>query len=319
MVLNVSSSTVLLVFVGFLMPLLLAHKSYFYGRGSYAFLNKSNVESIQGVSLTLILLAQVIQHISRPDLMLQMIGSLGSAALAVYLCLEGYELRKFSMYPKQVVRKRMLSSVVRLILMFGIGNLLMAFVHIYLGEEISLIELLRQTATLQFLDGGAALLIRAFLVFYLLCGLTKNLKVISLLGLVSGWPGIFVILGMWMARYQKVVFQVLKKQLLNISLISGILLLLSVKWNFLLPIVALLGTLVVLMKVQFKSQVFKLVNQFSIPLYVLQLPILYLVFYSSEPKNSALILVALAISLGVGILFKMMISSEFKQLKASNR
>ena len=60
MVLNISSSTILVMFVAFLMPVLLAYKSYFYGRGSYAFLNKSNIECIQGVCLILILFLMMV-------------------------------------------------------------------------------------------------------------------------------------------------------------------------------------------------------------------------------------------------------------------
>lgn len=317
MVLNISSSMVLALFVGLLMPIILAHKSYFYGRGSYAFLNKSNIECIQGVCLILILLHQIINRVSRPDLILQALGALGTGALAVYLFLMGVEFRTFSIQAKKWVRKRMFQSAIRLFLMFVAGNFLMALVQIYLGEEMSFLDMLRHTMMGQFLDGSQASLIVTLFIFYLLLGLTQNLKVVSLLGLVGGWPAIFVILGIWVATYQKMIFLVMRKQLLNVSLISGILFCLSVKWSFLLPIASVLGIMAVLMKVQFKSKVFRLLNQFSCPLYVLQLPILYLVFYSSEPRDSALIVLTVVISLLVAILFKVMLMSDFKQLKTS--
>lgn len=118
--------------------------------------------------------------------------------------------------------------------------------------------------------------------------------------------------GMWVARYQKVVFMILRKHLLNLSLICGILLLLSISWNFLLPIASVLGIMVVLMKVQFKSKVFKLVKQLSVPLYVLQLPLLYLVFYSSEPKDSMFVLVTIGLNLMLILIFRVMLLTEFK-------
>lgn len=315
MVLNISSSMVLILFVGLFMPILLAHKSYFYGRGSYAFLNKSNIECLQGVCLILVLLGQVIDRVSRPDVMLQCLSTIATGALAVYLFLMGVELRKFSLYPRRVVKKRMHSSAMRLCLMFVAGNFLMALVQIYLGEEMSFLTVIRHTVKGQFLDGTAASLIITLFVFYLLCGWIQNLKVVSILGLVAGWPGIFVILGMWTSRYQKIVFMILKKQLLNLSLICGILVMLSVRWPFLLPLAALLGTLIILMKVQFKSKLFRLITQFSIPLYVLQLPILYLVFYSSEPRDSGLVLVTLGISFSLVLLCKAMLLTEAKSFQ----
>lgn len=317
MVLNISSSIVLALFVGFLVPLLLAHKSYFYGRGSYVFLNKSNIECIQGVSLIFILLHQVINQVSRPDLILQLLGGFGTGALAIYLFLAGVKIQNFSRYPKKLIRKKMFQSAMRLFLMFVVGNFLFGLVHIYLGEEVSFFEVLRHTMMGQFLDGSQATLIVTLFVFYLLVGVTNNIKVVSVLGLVTGWPGIFMILGLWTSKYVKVVFWIMRKQLLNVSLISGILLFLSVKWMFLLPIASVLGIMVVLMKVQFKSKIFSLLSQFSCPLYLMQLPILYLVFYSSEPRDSALILLTLLISLIVTILGKVMLVTDFKQLRMS--
>ena len=312
MVLNISSSTILVMFVAFLMPVLLAYKSYFYGRGSYAFLNKSNIECIQGVCLILILFHQVIERVSHPDLILQFLQTLGTGALAVYLFLVGVEFRNFSIQANRLIKKRIFQRAIRLFLMFVSGNVLMGLVQVYLGEEVSLFEILQHTIMGQFLDGSQASLIVTLFVFYLLMGFTQNIKILSLFGWLAGWPGIFVMVGMWVARYQKVVFMILRKHLLNLSLICGILLLLSISWNFLLPIASVLGIMVVLMKVQFKSKVFKLVKQLSVPLYVLQLPLLYLVFYSSEPKDSMFVLVTIGLNLMLILIFRVMLLTEFK-------
>ena len=192
MVLNISSSTILVMFVAFLMPVLLAYKSYFYGRGSYAFLNKSNIECIQGVCLILILFHQVIERVSHPDLILQFLQTLGTGALAVYLFLVGVEFRNFSIQANRLIKKRIFQRAIRLFLMFVSGNVLMGLVQVYLGEEVSLFEILQHTIMGQFLDGSQASLIVTLFVFYLLMGFTQNFESIWFVSWVArdlcyGW------------------------------------------------------------------------------------------------------------------------------------
>ena len=313
MILNVSQSSSVIFFILFLMPLILAHKSYFYGRGHYAFLNRSNVEALKGASMVLILIQSAVHQLPRADLFLRAIASLGDIALAVFLFYSGYEVVRLGLKSRQKIRRMMIKKMMGLLLVLLSGNLLFGVVLIYLGEHIHLSQILIATLKFHLIDGTGVLLLAPLFYFYFIILMSCDLKFLLVASLsfsgfcyLTGWSPmvIFYLLGgAILATYPRYVFLILKRQLLNLTLVLGILIMVFfiLKSSYLMPWIGIIGTLIMLMKVQFKSPVFALMDRLAIPLYTVYLAILYFVFYSSEPRHSFWILFSLGISLIVAL------------------
>lgn len=323
MVLNIAGASSLVIFILLILPILLANKSYFYGANGYAFLNKSNLSVIQGAAMILILIQIGISKMNQPDAIFRAIAHLGDIGAAVFLFFMGYQLVRTSLSKGKKVRRMMLRKIVSLLLVFYSSNVLLGLILIYMGEHISLVDTLSATVRFQFLDGTSAYFIAIILSTYLILSISSNLKFFTIMILLfSGisfivrWPigGFFYVLGgAVLAHYARYGFLILKKHLLNLTLITGILMMgsLILKVTILMPLIGVLGALIILMKVQFKSRLFSLISQFSVSLYTLYLPILYFVFYSSEPKSSVLLIVVIVSSLMLVIGWKVLLTVTF--------
>lgn len=309
MLLNISSTSGLVYFILLIVPLLLGYKSYFYGRGGYAFVNKSNIQTIQGVSMMFIIIQSAIHKVNQPDIILKMIATVGDIAVALFLFFFGYEIVKLSMTHRKSIRKILLRKIASLVLVMLSGQLFLGLVLIYLGEQIHFQDIVKSSLIFQFVDGTSVPLIATILYFYIVILISHSLGFLTTASLLflgicwtQGWPlmlGFYVLSGALLAHYPRYAFLILKKNWLNLSLISAIFMMICLIFDLkaIIPFIAIIGGLIILMKVQFKSTLFTLINRFSLSLYVLHLPILYLLFYSSEPRNSVVLIFVLVISL----------------------
>ena len=308
MILNVSRGSSIIFFVLFLMPLILASKSYFYGRGHYVFLNRSNIQALQGGSMILILIQCAIEQLSNADSILRAISGLGDIASAIFLFLTGYELVRLAMKNRQKIRGMMIQKMGALLLVLLGGNLLLGLVLIYLGEHIHLIEILTSTFKFQFVNGIEVSFIAVLFYFYLVILISYHLRFLWMASLLfSGlcylqdWSlmmPFYVLGGAVLATYPRYAFLILKRHSLNLTLILGILMMVCfrLKVSYWMPWIGIVGSMIMLMKVQFKSTFFSLISRLAIPLYGVYLPVLYLVFYSSEPRSSFFVVLSLVIS-----------------------
>lgn len=328
MILNISSTSGLVFFIFLIVPALLGYKSYFYGRGGYAFLNKSNIEAIQGVSVMFILIQSAIHKVSQPDILLKMIATVGDIAMALFLFFLGYQLVTLSLTHRKRIRKMLLRKIASLALVMVSGQVFLGIVLTYLGEQIHLQEIVKSSLIFQFVDGTSVPLIATILYFYVAILMSHNLGYLTITSLLflgicwtQGWPlilGFYVLAGGVLAQYPRYAFLILKKNWLNLSLVLGIFIMICLifKLTSIIPFIGIIGVLIILMKVQFKSRLFILINRFALSLYVLHLPVLYLLFYSSEPRNSVYLILVLVISLILVIIVKALLTISFMPKKS---
>lgn len=320
MLLNISSTSGLVFFILLIVPVLIGYKSYFYGRGGYAFVNNSNIQTIQGVSLMFIIIQSTIHKINQPDIVLKMIAIVGDIAMALFLFFFGYQLVKLSMMHRKSIRKILLRKIASLVLVMLSGQLFLGLVLIYLGEQIHLQDIVKSSLIFQFVDGTSVPFIAVILYFYVAILISHSLGYLTITSLLflgicwtQGWSlmlSFYVLGGGLLAQYPRYAFLILKKNWVNLSLILGILMMICLIFELkaVIPLIGIIGVLIILMKVQFKSRLFALINRFALSLYALHLPVLYLLFYSSEPKSSVLLIFVLVISLLLVIMVRVLLT-----------
>lgn len=307
-----------------IVPLLLSVRSYVWGRDGYAFLNRTNIEVVKGLSMLLIIFQSLCGRLVNQNLFTNSISRSGVLGVTLFLFICGFEAMTQYMSNRRYLRGFLFHQVIRIVCMFFVCNLLGALVNISIGGHDSLKDVLRQTVSFRFSDGTSAWLIGALLYFYIAFYISYRTKfkmnllfwlsiIYIAMSLITRWNvsiAFCFLVGVFVAKYKKYLFRLMREYLLvlfigSLSSFSGIYLLYLKGFMFISPLVPylfLILVLCILMKLQCRSRVFVTIGSGAVELYLIHELLLVLVLGYSEARNSAFLVVFWALAI-TGALF----------------
>jgi len=293
-------------------PFLLSVRSYVWGLGGYSFLNRSNIDVLNGISMTWIIFYSVCAQLAYPTLITNLISKSGILGVTLFLFVCGFEVMTQYLKQPSYLKGFLVHQVLRIVCIFLGCNVIGALVNIFMGGHDTLRDVLYYTVKFQFMNQTSASLIGTLLYFYLAFYISYQTKFrLQSLGWFSlSFVGISLLfkweysiafcffIGVFCAKYKKYLFHLLRQYLgilfiISLVLFSSSYLLYMKEFGFIYPFIPylFLGLIMcILMKLQLRSSVFKLIGVGAVELYLVHELLLILFFRYSGPQ-SGLILV----------------------------
>ncbi|MDE5978028.1 MAG: hypothetical protein K2G70_06145, partial [Turicibacter sp.] len=308
-----SQSLVFYILIIGVIPILLALRSYWWGRQGYAFLNRSNIEVLKGLSIVLIVFERVYTQCIATDFSSTVFFNSDLLWAALFLFVYGFETMSLYMCKRRYLRGFIFHRMIRIFCVFIGCNLLGALINIFMSGHDHLIGVIFQTLTFHFSSGSSAWLMGTLLYFYLAFYVSYRTKFkMSLLtwlsvvyigvSFVAGWKvciAFCFLAGVFTAKYKKYLFHLLRRYLSLLFIGSGVLFSISYSLylkefnfiSFVIPYLFLGLVLCILMKLQLRSRLFSLLGKVSIEFYFIHDVLLVgLLGYSASKSGVLLIL-----------------------------
>ncbi len=323
---RLSQGWVLYLLIFGMIPLLLSIRSYVWGKGGYAFLNRTNMEVVKGLSILLVIFQSLCERLAEPSLVTTWISKSGVLGVTLFLFCCGFESMTQYMSNRRYLRGFLIYQVIRSVFVFLVCNMIGALVNIFVGGHDGFMDVFRDTMMLRFADGTSAWLIGALLYFYVVFYVSYRTKYkmnlllwmsVVYIGLSSlvGWNisvAFCFFIGAFFAEYKKYLFHFIRKYLSGLFIgslltFSSAYVLYLKGFSFIAPLLSylfLVFVLCVLMKLQCRSRVLALIGQGAIELYLIHELLLVLVLGYSEARNGAFLIIFWLVSIVMALLIK---------------
>lgn len=323
---RLSQIWVLYLLIFGMIPLILSIRSYVWGKGGYAFLNRTNIEVVKGLSMLLIIFQSLCERLVEPNLVTTWISKSGVLGVTLFLFCCGFETMTQYVSNRRYLRGFLIHQVIRIVCVFLVCNMMGALVNIFVGGHDGFMDVFGDTIVFHFADGTSAWLIGALLYFYVVFYVSYRTKYkMNLLfwmsvvyigfSLIMGWNvsvAFCFLIGVFFAEYKKYLFRFMRDYL-SVLFIGSLLVFSSVytlylkEFSFialLLPYLFLVFVLCALMKLQCRSRVLTMIGQGAIELYLVHELLLVLVLGYSEARSGAFLILFWLVSIVVAVLIK---------------
>lgn len=288
---QLSQGWVIYLFVFLIVPLLLSIRSYIWGPGGYAFLNKKNMQVMKGVSILSLVMQSTCVHLDLLGSLAIVISKTGILGASLYLFCCGYEEMSLYRRHKRYLKGFLPYHVLRPLVIFLSVNVLGWFMMNIRGEGIGFLVLLDQLGHFRLFNQSSAWFIGALIYFYIAFYVSYRTKfkmnllfILSLfylgvsryLGLNPVVAGCFF-MGAFCSRYKSYLFRALQFRFSSLFLGTTFLFFLSFGWylkggvviSWVLPYCFIACVLCLLMKLQCQSYLFTFIGSCGVEIYVL--------------------------------------------------
>lgn len=313
------------------LPLLFASRSYIWGRGGYAFLNRTNVEVMKGLSMIWIIIQSLSHQLANQTLVSIHLSKSEVLAASLFLFCCGFEVMMEYRGRRRYLKKVIVHQIIRIFLMYLLCHVIGTVIYIYKGGHDDFFSMIKNALVFRFSDGSRTWLIGTLLYFYMVFYISFQSKYkMNLLAWFSvGYIGISFILkwnaslafcfliGVFTAQYKKYLFKFIRQKFVPLFFIAlftfsssyllylkGALFVLSV-----LPYLFLLLMCCVLMKLQCRSHFFKMMGSNAVEFYLIH-QLLLLVFFSGVKREEGIFLILFFVLTVIGALFLKNISHQ---------
>ena len=323
---RLSQGWVLYLLIFLIVPFLLSVRSYVWGLYGYSFLNRTNIDVLKGISMTWIVFYSICNQLTCPTLITDLISKSGILGVTLFLFVCGFEVMTRYLKHPCYLKGFLIHQVIRIVCIFLGCNVMGALVHIFMGGHDTLKDVLYYTVKFQFMNETSASLVGTLLYFYLAFYISyktkfrlQSLWYFSLIfvgiSLLFKWEyslAFCFFIGVFCAKYKKYLFRLLRQYLRILFIISLFLFtssyLLYIKdFRFIFPFIPylFLGLMVcILMKLQLRSTVFKLIGVGAIELYLVHELLLILFFRYSGPRSGLILVLFWIIAIMLGLLIR---------------
>ena len=321
--LYLSQGWIVYVFIFLVMPFLLSIRSYVWGRGGYAFLNRNNIGTLKGIAILLIVMQSVGERLTHATPLMASMLKVGTLGSILYLFTCVYEWMSVYRKSKRQVKKLFYHQVPQLLFLFIGVNVLEYLVMMFQGNEVDLRTIVYQTVGTHFFDGSSAWLLGATLYFYTAFYVSyrtrfkmKLLGVFSLIyafiSLKLDWNATVAfcfLIGAFCCQYQYYLFRMIRYRFSTFLAGTTLVFLLSYGWylrggtliTWGLPYIFIAFLLCLLMKLQCRSSFFKTMGVCGMEVYMIHSLLLVLLLgYRGGGSLMQFLLFLLALPLSAG-------------------
>lgn len=312
-------------------PLLLAARSYIWGRGGYAFLNRTNIEVIKGFSMLWIIVQSLCDKVVSQTIISRSISKSGVLGVTLFLFCCGFEVMMQYRTNRRYLKGFIFHQIIRILFIFLCCNVIGTLINISHGGHDGVMTILKDTLAFRFSDGTSASLIGTLLYFYLAFYISyrTKFKMNSLVWMSITYIAISLILkwdtsiafcfclGVLMAQYRKYIFNIFRQYLLFLFFMaffafsSGYFIYLRGAFFIipLLPYLFLMLVFCVMMKLQCRSRFFMMIGSSAIELYLIH-ELLLLLFFSDQNTKQGLVFGLFWMLAIIGALFLKKVSHQ---------
>lgn len=312
-------------------PLLLASRSYIWGRGGYAFLNHTNIEVIKGLSMLWIIVQSLSDRLVNKTLISMSISKSGVLGVTLFLFCCGFEAMMQYRSNRRYLKGFIFHQIIRILFVFLFCNVIGTLINIYRGGYDGVVTIFKDTLAFRFSDGTSASLIGTLLYFYLAFYISYRTKFkMNLLvwmsityiaiSLILKWNASIAFcfcIGVFTAQYKKYIFKLLRQHLKSLFFMAlftfSSVYFLYLRGAFfmmpLLPYLFLILIFCVLMKLQCRSRFFMMIGSSAIELYLIHELLLLLLFSDIKAKEGLFFVLFWVLAI-IGALFLKNVSHQ---------
>ena len=319
----------------------------FRGDHNEEVLSKNNTDVLKGISVIVVILSHLALFSTKKGLITIIFFNAGFLAVSVFLFISGYGLMMQNIKKDNYIRKNMPRKIFKLYLQFIMANVLTTIIDdIFLGTNYGVIEILKTSLLMRFVDGRELWFVAAILYFYLVLYISfKFLREKQAIIMVCIAPIIYIMIcvffkrGTWWENTafcfsMGVLFALYKEKILINSqkmyktrVITVLLAFISMMYlytkgitvlQFIIPIVFVTLIVLILMKINLKSKIMQYINKISFEMYLMHLVVLKVAFSYNTARDSSYVVLLFPLMILVSIVLKK-ISSAMFSIKIKNR